>query len=57
MTDYGIAYLEFQRQYAWEPVCHPGMDDCVDTWVSHVYCTSPLVLTTVVSSDKKDIEE
>lgn len=57
MTEYVITYLEFQRQYAWEPVCHPGMDDCVDTWVSHVYCTSPLVLTSVVSSDKKDLEE
>ena len=57
MTNYVIVSLEYQRQFAWEPVCHPGMDDCVDTWVGHVYCTSPTVISKAVSSDREKLEE
>lgn len=57
MTDYVIVGLEYQRQFAWEPVCHPGMDDCVDTWVGRVCCTSPTLITKAVSSDREKLGE
>lgn len=57
MTDYVIVCMEYQRQLAYEPFWEPGMDDSVDMWVSHVYCTSPTLITKVVSSDKKLLEE
>lgn len=57
MTDYVIVGLEYQRQGWYEMVHHPGMDDAIESYVLHIVCTSPVIITKAVSSNKEELEE
>lgn len=64
MTKYVIVGQEYQRQYGYEEVYQPcyidGMDygDVCEKLVSHVYCTSPLVIfKKTITGDERAISE